>query len=396
MARIKLPDLASPKFKADPYPFYARLRAEAPVYRSRMGFWRVCLVSRYDDVLTVLKDERFAKDISRKIWWTPRPVKPFNRHMLNADPPDHTRLRALVSKAFTPRLVERLRERIQSVCENLLNGLVENGPVDLVRGYALPLPLTVIADLLGIPQQDRVRFHSWSKRVAAATSGGVGDALQALPRMWLFLRYFRKLIAQRRAEPHDDLLSALTQAEEAGDKLREDELLGMVCLLLIAGYETTVNLIASGTLALIQHPQQRDRFQQNLELAESAIEELLRFTSPADFASPRVAREDLTIGPVRIPRGELVLPVLGSANRDEAQFPNPETLDITRDPNKHLAFGVGSHFCLGAALGRLEGQLALTTLFRRFPNLRTAVPPGSLRWRRGLAFRGLEELPLAL
>ncbi len=395
MGKIKPPDLASPQFKANPYPFYARLRAEAPVYRITLPiFQRAWLVTRYDDVLTALKDERFSKDWSAKMPWLLRvSLRPLTRSMLNLDPPDHTRLRALAHKAFTPRLVERLRERIQSVCDDLLNAVPPNGQTELVREYALPLPITIIAELLGIPAQDRLRFHSWSRSMIAASSGM--DVLRALPKVWLFIRYLRKLFAQRRVRPRDDLVTALVQAEEAGDTLSEDELLAMVVLLLIAGYETTANLIASGTLALIQHPQQRDRLQDNPALAESAIEELLRYTSPGDIATARLAREEVTIGSVTIPRGDLVLAVLGSANHDESQFPDPDTLDITREPNKHLAFGQGVHYCLGAPLARLEGRIALTTLFRRFPNLRLAERPESLRWRKGLFFRGLEGLPVA-
>lgn len=296
-------------------------------------------------------------------------------------------------KAFTPRLIERLRERIQSVCDDLLNAAAPNGRMELVRGYALPLPLTIIADLLGIPAQDRLRLYSWSRRSVAASTGI--DFLRALPTMWLSMRYFRELFAQRRADPRDDLVTALVQAEEAGDTLSEDELLAMVNLLLLAGYETTVNLIASGTLALLQHPEQRDRLQQSPALAESAIEELLRYTSPLEITSARFVRAEVTIASVTIPRGELVSAVLGSANHDESQFPAPEALDITRDPNRHLAFGQGAHFCLGAPLARLEGQITLTTLFRRFPNVCLAKRPESLRWRKSLIVRGLEELPVA-
>ncbi len=396
MKKIESPDLGSPRFKANPYPFYARLRAEAPVYRTKVGFrltgW---LVSRYDDVLMVLKDDRFANNWSPKMPWFFRSgfASALTRHMLTQDAPDHTRLRTLVHKAFTPRLVEGLRERIQTVCDDLLKVVARSGRMELVREYALPLPLTIIADLLGIPGEDRLRFHSWTRSTVAASTNI--DLLRALPNIWLLMRYLRKLFAERRAHPRDDLVTALVQAEEAGDRLSEDELLGMVILLLLAGYETTVNLIAAGTLALIQHPQQRDRLQQNPALAASAIEELLRYTSPLDIASIRAAREEVTIGSATIPRGGLVLAVLGSANHDESQFPDPETLDITREPNRHLAFGLGAHFCLGAPLARLEGQIAITTLLRRFPNLRLAKAPESLRWRKGLIFRGLEELPVA-
>ena len=394
MDRIKHPDLASPQFKANPYPFYARLRSEAPVYRITALNRPLWLVTRYDDVLRVLKDERFANDWSPRMPWVLlRFARPLTRGMLNRDPPDHTRLRTLVHKAFTPRLVERLRERIQSVCDDLLDAAAPGGRMELIREYALPLPLTIIADLLEIPAPDRLRFHAWS-RAMIATSSGV-DVLRALPSIWLMMRYLRQLFAQRRINPRDDLVTSLVQAEEAGERLSEEELLAMVILLLIAGYETTVNLIAGGTLALIQHPQQRDRLRQNPALAASAIEELLRYTSPLEIASARLVREEIAIASMIIPRGELVSAVLGSANHDESQFPDPETLDLTREPNRHLAFGQGAHFCLGASLARLEGQIAIQTLFRRFSDLRLAAAPESPRWRRSLILRGLEHLPVA-
>ena len=398
MDPIKVPDLASPQFKANPYPFYARLRREAPVLRTTLPFWKTAwLVLRYDDVLAVLKDPRFGKDLSpaiSRIPWLPRFVRRTTRSMLILDPPDHTRLRNLVLKAFTPRLIERLRARIQSLCEELLDRAAANAPFELVRGYALLVPLTIIAELLGIPEQERHRLHAWLRRpIAAITSL---DLLRSLPNIWLIIRQLERLFAQRRDDPRDDLVTALVQVEEAGDKLSEDELLAMVYLLLIAGYDTTVYLISSGTLALLQHPEQREHFQQDPSVTGSAIEELLRFTSPLEIASHRFAREDLTIGSATIPRGALVLAVLGSANRDESQFVNPNTLDIARQPNNHLAFGQGAHFCLGAALARLEGQIALTTLFRRFPNLSLTQPPEPLRWRKSLFFRGLEELPVLL
>jgi cytochrome P450 len=397
VAQIKSPDLASPRFKANPYPFYARLRAEAPVYRTKLAYWGAAwLVTRYDNVLTVLKDERFAKNYSSKMRWVPRPIQPLTRNLLNLDPPDHTRLRTLVSKAFTPSVVEGLRDRIHGVCNDLLDGAGTSGRMEMVGGFALQLPLTIIADLLGVPAQDRRRFYSWSKRVAAATSGAIFDLLRAQPALWSSMRYLRGLIALRRAEPRDDLVTALLLAEEAGDKLSEDEVIGMIALLLLAGYETTMSLIATGALALIQHPRQRELLQQSPALAEPAIEELLRYTSPAEFATFRIAREDVTLGSVTIPRGNVVLAVLGSANHDETQFPDPEALDIAREPNRHLAFGVGAHFCLGAPLARLEGQIALTTLFRRFPDLRLAKAAETLRWQRGLLFRGLEQLPVVL
>jgi len=385
--------LARREFKANPYPFYARLREEAPVCLVKAFHIKAWLVTRYDDVLTVLKDERFAKDITSTMRWLPGFARPLTQHMLNRDPPDHTRLRALATKAFTPVRVEKLRSRIEQVCEELLGAAPRNEPFDLLRGYALPIPLTVIADLLGIPERDR--FHSLVRgSLPLAAPTGVMDIPVALAYFGFLIRYIRKLLADRRGCLRDDLVGALVEAEEAGDRLNEGELLGTVILLLSAGYETTVNLIASGALALLQDPGQRELFARDPAVAEAAIEELLRFTSPVEIVLPRLAREEVTLASVTIPRGELVAAVLGSANRDESKFPDPDTLNLTREPNKHLAFGQGAHFCLGAQLARLEGQIALTTLFRRFPNLRLAQPAEKLRWRKLLPLRGLEALPV--
>jgi cytochrome P450 PksS len=396
-AAVKPTDLSSPRFKADPYPFYAQLRKETPVHRAKLAFWLTAwLVTRYDDVLLVLKDERFSKDFRPKMWWVPRRLQVLNRNLLNMDPPDHTRLRALVSKAFTPRVVEQMQQRIQDVCDEILDEAGRKGRIELVSEFALRFPLTIIADLLGIPEKDRRLFGQWSKRVAAGTSGSLVDLLRATPSLRASVRYLHGLITLRRAEPRDDLVTALLRAEEEGDKLSEDEVIGMIALLLLAGYETTMGLIAAGALALIQHPEERERLRHDPSLGESAIEELLRYTNPAELATFRIAREDVEIRSVTIPRGAVVLAALASANRDESAFPDPDRLDLTREPNRHLAFGVGAHFCLGAPLARLEGRIALTTLFRRFPDLRLAVPAETLRWRRGLNFRGLEELPLLL
>jgi cytochrome P450 PksS len=235
-------------------------------------------------------------------------------------------------------------------------------------------------------------FHRWSSRIVSMSSSS--DMVRSIPAIWLFLRYLRKLVAQRRADPRDDLITALVQAEAAGDTLSEDELLAMVFLLLVAGHETTVNLIASGTLALLQHPEQREQLQQNPALITSAVEELVRFASPVECATERYACEDVMIAGVAIPRGELVLGVIGSANRDELHFSMPDTLNLRREPNRHLAFGLGAHYCLGAPLARLEAQVAITTLLDRLPNLRLAVKPQALRWRRSPILRGLQALPV--
>jgi cytochrome P450 PksS len=394
---LKARDLARPSFKANPYPFYARLRKEEPVCRVSAAFMDAWLVTRYDDAVTMFRDPRISKNISARMGYIPRFARPLTDHMLARDPPDHTRLRSLVSKAFTPRRIDGMRDGIQKVCDALLSSLRPGQPFDLVRDYALPLPLAVISGMLGIPERHRRRFHAIIRGgIAIGAPTRMLDVPLALPYVWLLMRYFRKLFAERRAHPGDDLLTALVQAEEAGDRLSENELMGTSVLLLFAGYETTVNLIASGALALVEHPAQRARVVEDPAVGASAIEELLRFTSPLEITPPSRAREDLAIGSVTIRKGELVSAVLGSANRDESQFPDPDALDIGREPNRHLALGAGIHFCLGAPLARMEGQIALTTLFQRFPRLRLAGSADALRWRKLLPLRGLEALPVVV
>jgi cytochrome P450 PksS len=402
MSQIIAPNLGSAEFKANPYPFYARLRAEAPVYHARLSNRQSAwLVTRYDDVLAVLKDERLVKDRANtaapgqpvKQPWMPGLLKPLARNMLDLDGADHARLRGLVHKVFTPRLIEQMRGQIQARCDNLLDRAQPKGGVELVREYALALPLGVITDLLGIPAADRAQFARWSQTIVATSS--TAQLLRALPAIWRLTRYLRALFERRRADPRDDLVTGLVQAEEAGDRLSQDELLAMVVILLIAGHETTVNLIASGTLALLEHPGELARLRQSPELIKPAVEELVRFCSPVELATERYAREELTIAGVSIPRGDMVLAVLGSANHDERQFADPERLDIAREPNRHLAFGQGVHYCVGSPLARMEGQIAISTLLARMPNLRLQQPADRLRWRRQLFLRGLERLPLA-
>jgi cytochrome P450 PksS len=398
------PNLASPAFKANPYPFYAQLRTEAPVYMVALlqgePAW---LVTRYHDVCTVLRDERFLKNPSNVL--TPKQMaarpwfrklklfKTLQHNMLNQDPPVHTRLRALVNKTFTPRLIDQMRERVQEITDELLDSSQNRERMDLIRDFALPLPATIIAEMLGVPVEDRHRFHRWSN--AMMTVSSTWQLLKALPQVMAFIRYNRKIIHERRAVPLTDLISALTRTEEAGDRLSEDEVVAMVGLLLVAGHETTVNLIGNGILTLLEHPDQLERLRSDPTLIKSAVEELLRYSSPVDMATERFAREDITIEGVTIRRGDMVFAVVGSANRDERQFPNADTIDITREPNKHLAFGLGNHFCLGAPLARLEGEIAISTLLRRVPDLRLAVPTDKLRWRSGLLLRGLESLPVS-
>lgn len=394
-------DVTSSDFKAKAYAYYARLRAEAPVHAVRMPNGQVAwLVSRYDDVTPLLKDTRLVKDRRNALGSRPSSRLPgmlgflqaLERSMLDLDAPDHTRLRALVHVAFTPRLVERMRARVESLSEELPNALSAGG-MDLIGGYALLIPLTVISEMLGIPARDHLRFHKWSSAIVASTAEP--SLIRVLPAVWRFVRYIRQVVATKRAQPQDDLISALVQAEEAGERLREDELVAMVFLLVVAGHETTVNLIGNGALALMQFPEQLERLRNDRSLDATAVEELLRFHSPIEVSTERYAREDVQIAGVTIPRGALVYGVLSSANRDETQFDSPDRLELGRERNRRLAFGQGIHYCLGAPLARLEGQVALRKLLERMPRLRLAVPESTLRWRKGLNLRGLETLPTA-
>ena len=396
-------DLLDPAFKANPYPTYAELRSTAPVHRVELpdglGIW---LITRYDDVLAVLKDERLVKDwrkvlTSEQLAQVP-PIPPvmeaLSRNMLDMDPPDHQRLRSLVSKAFTPRLIERLRPRVQAIADGLLDAVQDRGEMDLIDDYAFPLPITVIAELLGVPAEDRDSFREWSD--AAVSGNTTQEHLDKvlIPHMQAFTDYLHALFEEKRKNPKDDLVSALLRAEEAGDKLSEDELLGMVFLLLVAGHETTVNLIGNGVLALLQHPDQLQKLKDDPSLIKPAVEELLRYDGPVETSTERFAREDVRIGETVIPRGEMVLVVLAAADHDPERFADPDELDITRVDNRHLAFGKGIHHCLGAPLARMEGQIALGTLLRRMPDLRLKDSPDSLTWRPGLVLRGLKGLPV--
>jgi cytochrome P450 len=398
-------DVTAPAFKADPFPFYARLRAEAPVLPvtvPRMG--QAWLVTRYDDVAAVLKDDRrlvknqreaLTREQLKKTRTVPRMFSALERGMLSLDGDDHDRLRALVHKAFTPRRIEQMREQMQLVADDLLDAAERRGGrMDLIADYALPLPLTMIGRIIGVPEKDHRRFSAWS--TALIGTGSRRNPLGAVPSVLMFMRYLRRLIAERTARPKDDLVSALAKAREGDDRLTADEVLTMLILLLTAGHETTVNLIGSGTLALLQHPDQLARLRTDPSMSKTGVEELVRFVVPAEQATQRYAREDVDIAGVRVPQGSLVMAVLASANRDPAHFDDPDTLDVSRAPNRHLSFGQGMHYCLGAPLARLEGQIAITTLLRRAPDLRLTVAPEQLRWRGGFVLRGLEELPVTL
>ena len=401
MRTVPHPNIVSPEFKADPFPFLAHLRSSDPVYRTTLPDGTpVWLVSQYEDVLGLLRDERFTKnrrsaltpEQTRKLPWTPPMFRPLERNMLDLDPPDHTRLRSLVHKAFTPQVVDRMKTRVQRLAGELLDCVALHGEMDLIKDYALPLPMTIITEILGVPTRDRHSFHKWSNAVVSLSSPN--PTLRVLPSVWRFIRYLRSFFKIRRRDPQDDLVSALINAEESGDRLSEDELLAMVFLLLIAGHETTVNLIGNGMLALFQHPEQMDRLRNEPAIIKPAVEELLRYTSPVFMTSERYALEGATIHDVRIPRGEMTLGVIGSANRDETVFDNPDGLNLARDPNKHLSFGQGIHFCLGAPLARMEAQIAINTLLQWKSSLQLTVAPNALRWRSSIFLRGLQALPV--
>ena len=384
-----------PEFVADPYPMYHRLRTDDPVHHSALGFW---VLTRYDDVVAALRDPRLAKEAIASFVAARfgAPVPAMGLSMLDRDPPDHTRLRGLVSKAFTPRVVEGLRPRIQQIVDGLLDGVTARGSMDLIEEFAYPIPVIVICEMLGVPVEDHERFKGWSLDIARGLDliwlgpeSEVGRRSVAARQS--LAEYFRGLIAQRRAAPRGDLLSGLIAAEEAGDKLNEVELLATCILLLIAGHETTVNLIGNGTLALLRHRDQLQRLQRDPGLTASAIEELLRFDGPVQRTA-RIPSEDIVIGGRTIAKGETVMPFIGAADRDPVQFPDPDRLDIGRADNRHIAFGWGIHFCLGAPLARIEGQIAISTLVRRMPKLELAT--AQPEYRQSLTLRGLKALPV--
>ncbi len=391
-----------PAFRIDPYPVYARLRAEAPVHQGPFDTW---VFSRYADCMAVLKDSRSSSDGTKSNNYKQAVEQGLidpDAQVLGAppflfmDPPDHTRLRGIVSKAFTPKVVERLRPGVQLLVDELLDKVANEGSMDVIEDLAYPLPVNVICQLLGVPVEDHVTFREWSREAARSL-----DPVEALPpealearrkTMMAFQDYFRRLIAERRKEPREDLLSALILAEEEGDKLTEEELLSTCTLLLVAGHETTVNLIGNGMLALLRHPDQLEKLRDDRSLAQSAVEELLRYDAPVQMTG-RSALIDMEVGGAMIKEGQQTILLLASANRDESQFPGADRVDITRSDNHHLAFGFGIHFCLGAPLARVEGAIAIGTLLQRFRELelRTEAP----EYKENIVLRGLASLPVA-
>jgi pimeloyl-[acyl-carrier protein] synthase len=391
-----------PEFRADPYPLYRQLRSADPVHWSAfLGFW---VLTRYADCVAVLRDAaRFSADPRNWAGFAdvvqalggPGPLLHMQtKWMLLLDPPDHTRLRTLVNKAFTPRVVEGLRPRIQEIVDSLLDDVQGVSGMDVITDLAYPLPVIVIAELLGVPTEDRDKFKDWSRDLARTLDPIITpEIVEAGNTATLaFIEYFRALVAKRRKEPREDLISGLIAAEEQGDRLSEEELLATCVLLFGAGHETTMNLIGNGMAALLRHPDQLTQLKQDPGLIQSAVEEFLRYDGPVQMTA-RTVLQDVEIGGKIIPKGQQAITVLGAANHDPAQFADPDRLDITRKDSRHLlTFSHGIHYCLGAPLARVEAQIAINTLLHRMPGLR--LQSEELAWRETVTLHGLKALPV--
>ena len=423
--------LGDPDFMANAYDTYATLRAQGAVSRVRFkggpeeatasedsgeqrGFFgsqETFFVTHYDEVVATLLDRRFSVDprstmspeqIEQQEAQTPEEFRVLARSIISIDPPDHTRLRKLVQPSFTGRGIRALRGRIQQVVDDLLDQAdreaAERGEVapdrrmDLIEAFAYPFPVTVISDMLGIPREDRETIRGWTEDLLRIDRGRVDEEVRAGLRE--FIDYLTDLFERKRRVPTDDMISRLVHVEEGGDVLGEGEVLATVFLMFLAGHVTTVNLVGNGVVALLTHPDQLAKFKADPDLAKGVVEETLRFWGPVDFIGRRIAREDVEVGDTVIPTGEQATVSLAAANRDPGRFANPDVFDITRaDANRHVAFGKGIHVCLGAPLARVEGQVAFDTLFRRYPELRLAVPAEEVRWS-GSFLRGFARLPV--
>lgn len=384
-------DPRSPTFQANPYPFYDILRQEAPIFYSPE--WNQWFLTRYEDCERLQRDNRLGHGTYQQALES-SPLWQMLRHwFLLKNPPDHTRLRSLVHKTFTPHRVAKMRETVQTVADRLLDQVQPTGKMDLIADFAKPLPVIVIAEMLGLPTEDHKLFHQWSNDLARSLdlTDDVEVYMQASKTTVRLTRYLKKMADQRRANPQNDLLSALVAVEEAGEQLSEDELYATCALLLVAGYENTTNFIGNGTLALLQHPAELERLKQNPQLMPSALEELLRYDSAAQM-TVRIALEEIRYKGYTFHAGQEVNFVIAAANRDPERFDNPNTLDLTRSHNRHLSFGHGIHYCLGAPLARLEGEIAFATLLRRMPNLSLATDKPT--YLDNYLLRGLATLPV--
>ncbi|MEU8503006.1 cytochrome P450 [Streptomyces lavendulae] len=375
---------------ADPYPVYAALREKGHVHRVHVpGTGDVWLVLGRDEVRAALTDPRLRNDIRHSASWESDGGNAIGLNMLQADAPRHTRLRSLVAREFTAGRIDALRPRVQRIADGLLDAFPPAGTADLVAGYALPLPLTVICELLGVPSGDRHHFHAWSTELVAPSSPAAASAAGGE-----MAAYFASLIAAKAAAPGTDLMSALVRASAEEDGLSPEELLGMAFLLLVAGHETTVNLISGAVLNLLRHPDQLAALRADASLLDGAVEEALRYDGPVAAAAFRHAAEPVEIDGVRIPAGDSLMLSLASASRDPRYHPDPDRFDIRRPARGHLAFGHGIHHCLGAPLARIEGRIALETLLRRLPDLAPAGDPDRPERRCGAMLRGVAALPV--
>lgn len=393
-------ELFTPEARADPYPLYKKYRENDPMQRTPFGMWTL---TRYEDVLAVVRDDRrFSADprnatVLQEFFPqsddTSHPIREAaGRILLFTDPPDHTRLRTLVNKAFTRRAIEDLRPHIADIVDDLLDK-IGGGEMDVIADFAYPLPALVICELMGVPIEDRDRFKGWSHDVAPILDPiNPPEVMEkAIATIGKFGEYFMELVAERRRLPQDDLLSALIRAEEDEDRLSEEELMGIIVLVFIAGHETTQNLIGNGLLALLRNRDQLDLLREDPSLTRNAIEELLRYDSPVQLTG-RAALTDVDVGGRTIKKGQEAVVLLGAGNRDPAVFKDPDRLDITREKVSVLSFGGGVHFCLGAPLARLEGQIAFRALLERFPNIELATE--APEFRETLTLRGLRSLPV--
>lgn len=381
------------EFTQNPYPVYEKLRETDPVFKVMFPHGEFgWIITRYEDAVEVLKDQRFSKDVAKR--YGPENQTVFVNNMLFSDPPDHRRLRGLVQKAFTPKLVADMRSHIQDIADDLLNKIGSRDKMNLIDEYAFPLPIIVISEILGVPVEDQDKFRVWSNSIIDASSSDHAEMFEQHAKE--FTEYLTNWFAKVRQNPGKDLISQLVIAEESGQQLTENELLGVVSLLIIAGHETTVNLIGNGVLALLEHPEQRDLLIQKPELIHNAVEEMLRYNGPVEFSTSRWALEDVEFRGQNIAKGELVIVALDSANRDTEKFKDADIFDITREKSQHLAFGKGIHLCLGAPLARLEGEIAISTLLARYPEIQLQTDVTELEWRPGMIVRGLKELPVQL
>lgn len=402
-------DLTSQDFKRSPFPTFRKMRESGPLAPTKLAFiGEAWAATTYEAATKILRDkEAFViepknagrKNIAGLKWWMPRTIRVLVNNMLQKDEPDHRRLRELVESAFMRQSIEELRPRIQSLVDRQLDVLQQRaesdgGGADLVKHFARPLPLAVISELLGFPEEDRPKFLKWASSLTTVKSP-LGF-FKALPGLWKLNRYFEQQFEECRKNPRPGLVSALVAAEQDGRKLSKEELVASTFLLLLAGHETTVHLISGGVATLLEHPEQLAALKSDWSLARTAVDEVLRYVSPVQMTKPRYASRDMELYGVELKQGDVVVPLLAAANCDPAQFSDPESFDVRRSPNAHLGFGTGMHLCLGQKLAWAEVEIVFERLFTRFPDLELSVPFGEIEWLERIGFRAAKQLPVQL